>query len=70
MMDNASSAISGDERGADCCFSISDKIELNCLKIARFCKVEDLALSTFVSDDNSLVEMEDVTTLKLRKETH
>ena len=53
----------------DCCITMQDKCEVNCLKIARFCKIEDLALSAFVSEDNTLVNMEDITTLKLRKET-
>ena len=71
MMESRSATSgSGDSNETvDCCISMQDKCELNCLKVARFCKIEDLALSAFVSEDNSLVNMEDVSTLKLRKET-
>ena len=48
---------------------MQDKCELNCLRLGRFFKIEDLVLSAIVSEDNELVNMEDVTTLKLRKET-
>ena len=65
----ASASTSGGGETIDCCISMQDKCELNCLKVARFCHIEDLALSAFVSEDNSLVNMEDVSTLKLRKET-
>lgn len=58
-----------DDETIDCCISMQDKCELRCLSLARLCHIEDLALSAFVSEDNSLVNMEDVTTLKLRKET-
>ena len=45
-----------------------DRCELCCVSVARCFKVEDLALSVVVSGENQLVDMEDVTTLKLRKE--
>ena len=49
---------------------MQDKCEFVCMKLARLCHIEDLALSVVVSEDNALVNnMEDVTTLKLRKET-
>lgn len=37
--------------------------------VARFLKIEDLALSAMVTEDNSPESMEDVNTLKLRRET-
>jgi hypothetical protein len=37
--------------------------------VARFLKIEELALSTIVSENNTMVDMENVNTLKLRKET-
>ena len=73
MMDSRSAGNSDSrnnhEETIDCCIAMQDKCELNCLKVAKLCQVEDLVLSAFVSEDNSLVNMEDVTMLKLRKET-
>ena len=57
------------EQARDCIERYNDRCELHCLKVARFFKIEDLAISTFISEDNALVAMEDPTTQKLRKET-
>ena len=58
-----------DGQTRDCIERYNDRCELHCLKVARFFKIEDLAISTFISEDNALVAVEDPTTQKLRKET-
>ena len=59
----------GSEQTRDCIERYNDRCELHCLKVARFFKIEDLAISNFVSEDNALVALEDPTTQRLRKET-
>ena len=60
---------SNGEQTRDCIERYNDRCELHCLKVARFFKIEDLAISNFISEDNALVAVEDPTTQKLRKET-
>ena len=47
---------------------LQDRCELRCLKLAKLCNIEDVALSSVVSEDNELVQVEDTTVLKLRRE--
>lgn len=69
MLDGKIAAPSGDNKTLDWCESLQDRCELSCFKIARFFKVEDLARSTLVHENNSMVEMEDIDTLRVRKES-
>jgi len=48
---------------------VQDRCEACCLKIAKLCKIEDLAMSAFVSHQNQLGQFEDATMMSLRKET-
>jgi len=69
MLDNKFSATEDRGKTLDCLERLQDKCEFNCLGVARFLKIEELALSTVISETNSMVDMENVNTLKLRKET-
>lgn len=53
----------------DCVSRIHDRCEVRCLKVARWFKIEDLAMATIISEQNQLVQFEDVSTQRLRKET-
>lgn len=69
MLDGKIAAPSGDNQTLDWCESMQDRCELFCFRIARVCKVEDLARATMVHEKNTMVDMEDIDTLKLRKES-
>ena len=69
MLDAPPPTTRSNEKSDDCCEIWQDKCEVCCVKIAGLCKIEDLALATLVSDQNSLVQMEDINSVKLKKET-
>ena len=58
----------GDESTLDCLEKMQDRIEFQCLKVARICKIEDLALSTLVNEQNALVDVGDPSTMSIRRE--